>query len=52
MVKKTGMNGIAQTTIDNTNNKMMQLAALIDYVAMMGDVDIPTEEEMNNEQEA
>ena len=51
MVKKTGINGIVQTAIDNLNAKSEHLAANLDYIAMMCDVDIPSEEDSDNEQE-
>ena len=51
MVKMTGTNGIAQAAADNRNAKTELLAANIDYIAMMCDVDIPTEGETDEEQE-
>ena len=51
MVERTGINGIVQAKLDNMNAKMEQLAAKTDYIAMLCDVDIPIEGEMNDEQE-
>ena len=48
-IKKTGQNGIAQTAADNANAKTERLAANVDYIAMMRDVDIPTEEDADEQ---
>ena len=51
MIKKTGINGIVQTAIDNADAKTERNAANVDYIAMMCDVDIPTEEAIDDEHE-
>ena len=50
MVKKTGINGIAQAAADNRNAETERLAATVDYIAMMAEIDIPTEEDSDEEQ--
>ena len=51
MVKKTGQNGISRAAADNTAAEQERIAANVDYIAMMCDVDIPIEEEADEEQE-
>ena len=51
MVKKTGINGITQASADNRNAETERLAAKVDYIAMMAEIDIPTEEVTDEEQE-
>lgn len=43
MVKTTGINGIRRVEQDNLAATAEQNAAKIDYIAMMCDVNIPTE---------
>ena len=50
MVKKTGINGIEQAAQDNRNAEMEQLAANVDYIAMMAEINIPTEEAQNEQE--
>lgn len=51
MIKKTGQNGIFRAAEDNRAAEQERISAKVDYIAMMCDVDIPTEEDANNEQE-
>ena len=51
MIKKTGINGIEQAKQDNANVEMERLAATVDYFSMMTGIEIPTEEDTDNEQE-
>ena len=44
MIKKSGINGIVQAAVDNMNAKTERQSAMMDYFAMMCDVDIPMEE--------
>ena len=44
MVKKTGINGISRAAIDNMNAETERIAATVDYIAMMAEIDIPIEE--------
>ena len=49
MVKRTGQNGISRAATDNRAAEQERIAANVDYIAMMCDVDIPTEEEADEE---
>ena len=51
MVKKTGINGIIRAGEDNRAAEQERLAATVDYIAMMAEIDIPTEEDADEEQE-
>ena len=51
MIKKTGINGILQASVYNRNAETERLAATVDYVTMMTDIDIPAEEDEDEEQE-
>ena len=44
MVKKTVTNGIAQAATDNNAEEQERIAAKVDYIAMMTEIDIPMEE--------
>lgn len=53
MKKIKGVNGISQVATDNQRAETEKLTALVDYIAMMSDVEIPiyeTEEAADNEQ--
>ncbi|MGN0163595.1 MAG: hypothetical protein ACI4EA_08480 [Candidatus Ornithomonoglobus sp.] len=45
MIKKTGTNGINRAQEDNQRAETDRIAAIVDYVAMMTDIEIPTDEE-------
>jgi len=50
MKRLKGINGIVQTAVDNNVAETEKISATLDYVAMMADVEIPTED--NAEEEA
>lgn len=45
MPKKLVTNGISQVSTDNLKAENERLSAILDYVAMMTDIEIPTETE-------
>jgi hypothetical protein len=51
-MKITGTNGIQQVRLDNQRVDTEKLAAVVDYVAMMADVEIPTEETEEADEQA
>jgi len=49
MKRLKGINGIVQTTVDNNAAETEKISATLDYVAMMADVEIPTEDDAEEE---
>lgn len=51
ILKKRTLTPVEQAELENAKAQAVKNAANIDYIAMMADVEIPTEEDMSNESE-
>lgn len=51
ILKRRTLNPAEQAELENAKAQAVKNAANIDYIAMMADVEIPTEEVSNNESE-
>lgn len=49
LIRKSGMTPKEKSELENAEAAAAKNAANIDYLAMMSDIEIPTEEEMNDE---